>query len=197
MKIAITGHSKGIGNAIYNRVVNHCTTVGFDITNGYDIQRPDEIIEQSLDCNIFINNAYKSDWQNKIAELWYEAHKDKDHLLVNISSIAGESNTKHSNQPWMIEYSNNKQALNKLSLEINQSGSKCKSTVVLPGIVDTTFVDSKVFPEDSEVRKFYDRVEESNAIIKPDDIANSVIWVLENFNKRYFIASITVMNNVS
>ena len=46
MKIGITGHSKGLGEAIYNKLDKIYEVIGFSRTNGYDIQSPNKIIEK-------------------------------------------------------------------------------------------------------------------------------------------------------
>ena len=43
MKIALTGHTKGIGNAIKQLLENEHEIVGFSRTNGYNINEPDAI----------------------------------------------------------------------------------------------------------------------------------------------------------
>ena len=62
MKLAITGHTKGIGKAIADLYPN---SLGFSRSNGYDISKPEDvklIIETTIemDCDVFVNNAYLS-----------------------------------------------------------------------------------------------------------------------------------------
>ena len=52
MKIGITGHSKGLGEAIYNKLDKIYEVIGFSRTNGYDIQSPNKIIEKLENCII-------------------------------------------------------------------------------------------------------------------------------------------------
>jgi len=89
MKIGITGHTSGIGKAIYNYFPN---TVGFSRTNGYDIKyNIDEIIEDCDGCDVFINNAYDDHAQ---IDLLY-ALIDKYPLMqiINISSNSSDGIT--------------------------------------------------------------------------------------------------------
>ena len=59
MKIAITGHSRGIGKACFDLFSAEHECVGFSRSNGYDISKGIiNIIDQSLECDVFINNAY-------------------------------------------------------------------------------------------------------------------------------------------
>jgi hypothetical protein len=58
MKIAITGHTQGIGKRAYDRLCPNI--IGFSRSNGYDITNADDrrrIVKESLDCDVFINNA--------------------------------------------------------------------------------------------------------------------------------------------
>lgn len=62
MKIIVTGHTKGLGKAIYEHYVNlgHEVT-GFSRSNGYDVNNPEiktEIINAAKASNIFFNNVH-------------------------------------------------------------------------------------------------------------------------------------------
>lgn len=58
MKYAITGHTYGIGKCAYDRlspnIIGFARSTGYDITNANDRRR---IVNESLDCDVFINNA--------------------------------------------------------------------------------------------------------------------------------------------
>jgi hypothetical protein len=90
MKIAITGYTSGIGKALFEYFVSY-SPIGFSRSNGYDINHVEDrkkIVNQSIDCDIFINNAY-SDGTNSQLYLLQELHdiwKGKDKLIINISS---------------------------------------------------------------------------------------------------------------
>jgi len=65
-KIAITGHTWGIGRAIFSYFRKDPTNIviGFSRSNGFDISdssKRQEIIKQSIDCDIFVNNANVED----------------------------------------------------------------------------------------------------------------------------------------
>ena len=70
MKIAITGHTKGIGKAIAGLYYTD-EVVGFSRSNGYDISdisSIDSIVNASLNCEVFVNNAYYGTAQVDIFE---------------------------------------------------------------------------------------------------------------------------------
>jgi len=60
-KIAITGHTKGIGLALANYYTDlGIEVVGFSRTNGYDISKgvdQERIINESQDCDLFIQQC--------------------------------------------------------------------------------------------------------------------------------------------
>jgi len=90
MKIAITGHSTGIGLSLANLYRQHGhEVIGFSRDNGYHISDPEKrksIIEQSKDCDIFFNNAYHDFSQcDLLFELW-EVWQGQKKKIVNVSS---------------------------------------------------------------------------------------------------------------
>jgi short-subunit dehydrogenase involved in D-alanine esterification of teichoic acids len=94
MKIAITGHTSGIGLAISELYSSHGhDIIGFSRKTGYDIANPvdrNRIIKESTDCDMFINNAYSIHYSvfaqcELLLELW-ESWKEQKKTIVNISS---------------------------------------------------------------------------------------------------------------
>lgn len=86
-KIVITGHTSGIGKAIYDKFkkVSCREIVGMSRNNGYDIDTDfDKIIEQSTGAELFINNAYRDTQQLKL----FETLKDKVDMMVVMGSIS-------------------------------------------------------------------------------------------------------------
>lgn len=90
MKIAITGHTKGLGLELVNLLSIDHEIIGFSRSNGYDIEKfYDVIVDKSLNCDVFINNAYSSNKQldifNRLMTYW---GKDLTKTIVNIGSRA-------------------------------------------------------------------------------------------------------------
>lgn len=82
MKIAVTGHTSGIGKSISERF----DVIGFSRSNGYDITKDQEkIVKESTDCDVFINNAQKGFYQT---ELLYTLSKSFSGKIINIGSIS-------------------------------------------------------------------------------------------------------------
>jgi NAD(P)-dependent dehydrogenase (short-subunit alcohol dehydrogenase family) len=86
MKCLITGHTTGIGKALYDSfVLKGFDVVGVSRTTGYDIsERYQDIIALAETCDLFINNAYCQDYQTRL--LKDLAGKTK---IISIGSIAG------------------------------------------------------------------------------------------------------------
>jgi hypothetical protein len=90
MKIAITGHTNGIGQAFFNYFQNH-DIIGFSRSNGYNIADPasrSAILEQIADADMFVNNAYSNfnNSQLKLLTDVYNLWQNTDKIIVNISS---------------------------------------------------------------------------------------------------------------
>ena len=89
MKVAITGHTKGIGKAIADLYPEH---IGFSRSNGYDITNEADrtrILSETEDCDVFINNAWDVNAQTEMYKNQFEKWKaDKNKTIVNINSRA-------------------------------------------------------------------------------------------------------------
>jgi hypothetical protein len=72
MKIVITGHTRGLGKAMYEHFISDPknTVVGLSKSQGTDISNSiDQICEIANGCDIFINNAYAGQAQNKLVKM--------------------------------------------------------------------------------------------------------------------------------
>lgn len=92
MKIAITGHTSGIGKALYLHYSNagH-ELIGFSKSSGYDIANSEvreRICYLADECDMFVNNAYNNfdDSQLEMLKLMANSWQNSDKLIVNISS---------------------------------------------------------------------------------------------------------------
>ena len=95
MKIAITGHSSGIGSSLESilSLTTNYEIRGYSKSNGWNIAQDDgELIIQELidyDPDVLFNNAYYPNIQNKICETLYTKWSDKDKIIINTGSISG------------------------------------------------------------------------------------------------------------
>jgi NAD(P)-dependent dehydrogenase (short-subunit alcohol dehydrogenase family) len=90
LKIAITGHSKGIGKALADLLTSQGhTVIGFSRSNGYNIRYlaiRNSIIEQSSDCDVFINNAYSYGAQTELLKTLIPLWEGTNKFIINIGS---------------------------------------------------------------------------------------------------------------
>ena len=87
MKIAITGHTSGIGKEIYDKFkeVSCREIIGMSRSNGYDIEHDfDKIVEEATGAEMFINNAYRGSQQLKL----FHALKNKVDMMVVMGSVS-------------------------------------------------------------------------------------------------------------
>lgn len=193
-KVAVTGHSSGIGKGLYDFFSQKFEVKGFSKENGYDINDYDRILEESVDCELFINNAYSYYKQSEIVDAWAKQHKDYKHLIISTSSIAAEPLLEiESIMPHLTFYAKEKYAINRASWGVNHCDGLCKSSVIMPGVVETNFYN----PYDTEEQnglELYNRVIETNSIITVDDLVNTVNYIVESWNGRNLISSMTVLN---
>lgn len=191
-RIAITGHCRGVGRALFEALGTTNACVGFDLEQGYDISRDRErVLSESMDCSIFINNAYCNDDQVHLAHEWHALHKGDEFLIINISSISAEllyskDNSNAKNITEKIQniryhtYSLNKYSLNVASQAINRSKDKCKSTVIMPGSIDTGF------------KSTFNRAEKDTNLLAPQDIVDAVKMLMDYSTHKRFIPLLTI-----
>lgn len=137
MKVAITGHTKGIGKAFSEVFPDY---IGFSRSNGYDITNPEirtRIIQESMDCQIFVNNAQQEFAQTELLMDLWDKWKFRPKIIVNIGSRSSDyldSSYTH------YRYALQKKTLENASLYMSKGKYVCKVTYVKAGYVDTDSV---------------------------------------------------------
>ena len=132
MKISITGHTSGLGKALFNHWSNagHNLT-GFSLSNGFNIDTDIEKIA-NVEFDIFINNAYSKYQQVELLYMLYEKNKDRKCTIINIGSASSDGNVDRI-KPYAIE----KLALEKACLQLQFNTSICKILLIKPGRMQT------------------------------------------------------------
>lgn len=131
MKIAITGHTSGLGEALRRRWPE---SIVFSKSNGYDIEDPscrNQIINEASSCEVFINCAHSGMGQ---VQLLYEiaaSWSKTDRLIINISS-----NSSDGIKPFPHIYAVEKAALDKASQQLSLLPDSCRIVNVKPGYID-------------------------------------------------------------
>jgi hypothetical protein len=159
MKVAITGHTKRIGKAIYDAFPN---SIGLSKSQGFDITDKNsrtKIVHAINDCDVFINNAHEGFGQVELLNDVFTAWKDYSKLIINI----GVDTVPYSN--WQVvhqQYPVEKVALHSQVELLHNQQRKCKITTLGLGYVDTEF------------NKDYD-----GAKLSYKDIVETIKWIID------------------
>lgn len=187
MKIAITGHTKGIGKSIFDYYSNKHYVKGFSRSTGFDITKNvSKILEESSDCNIFINNAWHSAGQLDLLSKWFLDNENKNRLIINIGSVAPTAYRYLNLHPKMIitEYFKSKIELEKINEELNNSFSRTKSSILSLGVVDTENGHPAVLND------FRSR----NDCVTLESINTSLDFIINQFAQGIHISYLTISN---
>lgn len=175
MKIAITGHTKGIGKNLFDRFSSCHTVLGFSRSNGYNIiTHQSQIIEQTKDCDIFINNAFAGPGQlnlfNELFDLWKQDHTK---TIVNINSVSHYLDyiSVRSNYSVAKNY-----LYQKTMSKMFEKDKKCRIISFSPGPIDTP-MDNKI-PKDKKltVDEFCDIVEYAINLPQHIELGDVGVW---------------------
>lgn len=162
MKIAITGHSKGIGKACHDLLSKEHEVIGLSRSNGFNIEEVAPIILVANSCDVFINNAYSGVKQSelfvRLFKLW---EKEPNKTIVNINS-----RSKYLANGGSGIYTADKKHLDHTSeaMALRNQFKKCRVININPGYVDTDMIPD-------EARQ-YD-------ILTPDKVAETIKWCLD------------------
>ena len=183
MKIAITGHTNGIGKAIYDALSEHTHDLnGFSLTNGYNISLPEDrnrIISESMNCSVFINNAFDyskfpteqdTDSQCLLAEELFDAWKGQEKYIINIGSRINDFTGFEGTYKEI--YAKQKKRLDQFYF--TNSHEKPYIITIRPGTTDTRVVSA-----------------ETSEKLRPEDIAKVLMFILDNKN-AFLVRTITL-----
>lgn len=165
MKVAVTGHTSGIGKGIFEYFQGlgyEC--LGFSRSNGYNIKNHQAIVKQSDGVDIFVNNAYNNfdNAQLILLKSIYETYPNT--YIINISSRITEY---ESSNPYIQLYSHTKQLQDEFC-----KGKQNISNLKI-GMVDTPRMINYNSPK-----------------MQVSDVVDMVKFVLDN-RSRFHIATLT------
>lgn len=161
MNVVITGHTSGIGQAIYNNLTDlgYCVT-GFSIDNEYDISvksTQNTIVDACKNADIFINNAYHVTGQIELLKMVLASWGGLDKFVINIGSkvIFGNDQAKDA------KYSASKTKLHEV---VHRHGENLpKITNVILGWTDTLMSKDVEYPK-----------------LTVDNVAKLIRYIIEN-----------------
>ena len=144
MKIAITGHKKGIGEAFARQLESRGhDIVGISRSDGENIRRTAHTASLIEPCDMFINNAISAYAQTELMfEVWHRWKDSQEaHHIWNISTKVCEwDKDKHINGLTMresMQYRNQKMALELAHVQLNDQDSNIQMKLIRPGNVNT------------------------------------------------------------
>jgi NADP-dependent 3-hydroxy acid dehydrogenase YdfG len=161
MRIAITGHKKGIGKAFADQLASlgH-EIVGISRSDGENIRRTAHTASIIEPCDMLINNAISLYAQTELLfEVWHRwQHSEQEHHIWNISTKVCEwTEDKQINGLTMrqtMEYRNQKMALELAHAQLRAQPSKTKMELIRPGSVNTqSFSDPDSISADEYVSR--------------------------------------------
>jgi hypothetical protein len=135
MKVAITGHSEGIGKCFAEILTEQGhEIVGLSRRTGHNIRSLQKVVGPIVECDWFINNAQVGFAQTELLyKVWHHWH-DKPKTIWLIGSIMS---TNYKTDFEMQEYKLQKQTLDQAYYNLKNTRSKCRLALIRPGKVDT------------------------------------------------------------
>lgn len=158
MRVAITGHTSGIGAAIAEILSQRGDEVlGFSRSNGYDISDCRKIVGEIAQCDALINNAHAGFAQVDLLHAAFTAWErwPQRRTIITIGSKA--SDTLNRVHPYATE----KAAIEHACQQLSGLG-RTRICLVRPGYVDTPRVENISAPK-----------------LDPVAVAKTVCWVLD------------------
>jgi dTDP-4-dehydrorhamnose reductase len=160
MKIAITGHKKGIGQQFATQLgeLGH-EIIGISRSDGENIRRTAHTASLIEPCDFFINNAISFYAQTELLfEVWHRwEESNKKHIIWNISTMLCESGVdQHINGLTMresMQYRNQKMSLELAHRQLDARHSRIEMSLIRPPAVKT----QSFSPPDSISAKDYVR----------------------------------------
>jgi short-subunit dehydrogenase len=165
MKISITGHTQGLGSALYRNLINHGhDVIGLSLDNEYNIHDTERILEQVLPTECFINNAQSGFAQTElflaVSKQWLNV---PDKKIINIGSLLMLLPSSPYSSWNDLEYFVHKLSLQEAVKQVrNQKYHWPKICTVNPGPLQTTHtvgMDTDLFAKEVlsiiENSKFY------------------------------------------
>lgn len=142
MKVAITGHTNGIGKSFCNYFTERGhDIVGLSTRDGNNIRNIPKIVEQIVDCDMWINNAQSGYAQTELFLKLADAWATQDNKMIwNISTVMAADyempNIAGMNQLQLAEYRCQKRALEDATKTVKEH-SRVRVFTIRPGAVAT------------------------------------------------------------
>jgi hypothetical protein len=139
MKIAITGHSAGIGQALFNIYRQRgFEVIGLSRRNGYNIKSLPKIVNAIKDCDVFVNNAQSGFAQTELLFAIYKEWQGQENKrIINIGTLMTSEPLSSIPGLVMTEYYVQKVALEEAIKQLRYYRNWPKLCLIKPGAVAT------------------------------------------------------------
>ena len=142
MRIAITGHTAGIGKAFAEQLAQRGhSIVGISRREGENIRRVPHTASLIEPCDLFINNAQTGYAQTELLYEVWSRWQGQERYIWNISTMMTEqpvnSTPDGQDDVTMSQYRNQKLALEEASQQLRFKNSWPQISVIRPGGVAT------------------------------------------------------------
>mgnify|MGYP003337287038 CR=1 FL=1 len=177
MKIAITGHSAGIGQALAKQYeARGHEIVGLSKRYGHNIKNIPKIADHIEPCDMFINNAQSGFAQTELLfEMARRWQGTKKHIMV-VSTMMTELPV--SVIPGMTEYWCQKTTLETAIHQLKHERRGIKFTIVRPGDIATS--PDKTIPPSADVDRW------AETLVKIFELADPSLEISEiSLGPRY------------
>lgn len=142
MKIAITGHTQGIGQGLFQRLSPNA--IGFSKSTGYNITKREDrqrIISECSECDVFINNATEEFGQTYMFLELFNEWKNLNKTIINVGSRIADIICLTKDKHHLLKYQAEKLILKEMSYRT--VGNVCKIKYQTFGYVGTEKILAK------------------------------------------------------
>ena len=147
-RVLLTGHTKGLGAAIYKELEADHIVIGASRSTNMHVMEIDPFDYEHFD--VLINNAYHSIGQIELLRTFYDMWQGKDKVIINV----GTAGLGLSNRPFeTLNYNAAKRQLETYSRWISDNDEFCKCMLFSPGYMDTELVRSRSMHWDEDAQK--------------------------------------------
>jgi hypothetical protein len=189
MKIAITGHKHGLGEALYDKLTVYNRTdknnvIGFDIEDGYDIGNKNtlgKILYQCKDADIFINNAYHPTGQTELLSQLLKLWQHQNKIIVHIGTYLVYHESRKEDLEIHRSYMQDKKYQKQLIDNHRKTDSSLKILQANPGLMETNFLETMKVPE-------------SPNLLNVLDCADVILYNMKMLSKGIYVKEITLDN---
>lgn len=171
MKVAITGHTSGIGQGLLNYFEFQGHEVqGYSRSNGFALPAAEhQVLDQIQDCDIFVNNALPVSSQMFFVQQLWPVWKDLNRTILVIGSVAASLQKIHHDE--FVEYQQQKSQLDVLCKHLRYQDfpvrNSCRLITVNPGFASTNiFAPGDPVPEDQYMLSVADVVQTVDLVLK-------------------------------